>query len=131
MRKTSSTWVSSSLSGVSYNRHSKIKKPDININIHCCATVVQREVTHLHILLSPSPYTCMPMHTTHTHTHTHTHDAHTHTHRPPSPQLCAAEGCSNVKRYSDSVTNLPLCSLKCYKKLRTTSRMHHTQTLTV
>ena len=46
-------------------------------------------------------------------------------HRPPLPQLCAAEGCSNIKRYADSVTNLPLCSLECYKKLRTTSRIHH------
>lgn len=37
---------------------------------------------------------------------------------PSSPTLCAIEGCGQVKKYSDSLTHLPLCSLQCYKQLR-------------
>jgi INO80 complex subunit B len=32
-------------------------------------------------------------------------------------QLCAVEGCSCPRRYRDSTTLLPLCSLECYKTL--------------
>lgn len=35
---------------------------------------------------------------------------------PPQPVLCGIEGCKNQKRYSCSKTNVPLCSLECYKK---------------
>lgn len=35
---------------------------------------------------------------------------------PPKPQLCGITGCKNLKRYSCSKTNIPLCSLECYKK---------------
>lgn len=35
---------------------------------------------------------------------------------PPKPVLCGITGCKNIKRYSCSKTNIPLCSLKCYKK---------------
>ena len=37
---------------------------------------------------------------------------------PPAPALCAVEGCRNPKKYSDSATKLPLCSLQCYRTLR-------------
>lgn len=35
---------------------------------------------------------------------------------PPKPVLCGISGCKNRKRYSCSKTNIPLCSLDCYKK---------------
>lgn len=35
---------------------------------------------------------------------------------PPKPKYCGIPGCKNVKRYSCSKTNIPLCSLECYKK---------------
>lgn len=35
---------------------------------------------------------------------------------PPTPQYCRIEGCKSIKRYSCSKTNVPLCSLECYKK---------------
>lgn len=35
---------------------------------------------------------------------------------PPQPMLCGISGCTNNKRYSCSKTNIPLCSLECYKK---------------
>lgn len=35
---------------------------------------------------------------------------------PPKPVLCGISGCKNTKRYSCSKTNVPLCSLECYKK---------------
>lgn len=34
---------------------------------------------------------------------------------PPETVLCGIEGCKNRKRYSCSKTNVPLCSLECYK----------------
>ena len=39
---------------------------------------------------------------------------------PKEKVLCAVEGCDNMKRYSCSKTNLPLCSLECYKKVQQT-----------
>jgi INO80 complex subunit B len=35
---------------------------------------------------------------------------------PPKPVMCGISGCKNLKRYSCSKTNIPLCSLECYKK---------------
>lgn len=35
---------------------------------------------------------------------------------PPVTVLCGITGCKNLKRYSCSKTNIPLCSLECYKK---------------
>lgn len=35
---------------------------------------------------------------------------------PPKPSYCGIPGCKNLKRYSCSKTNIPLCSLGCYKK---------------
>ncbi|XP_070502861.1 INO80 complex subunit B isoform X2 [Chironomus tepperi] len=35
---------------------------------------------------------------------------------PPKKVLCGIAGCKNPKRYSCSKTNIPLCSLECYKK---------------
>lgn len=35
---------------------------------------------------------------------------------PPKPKLCGITGCKNLKRYACSKTNIPLCSLECYKK---------------
>ena len=35
-----------------------------------------------------------------------------------APVTCAADGCTNPKKYSDPHTKLPLCSLECYKKCR-------------
>ncbi|KAG5672585.1 hypothetical protein PVAND_002701 [Polypedilum vanderplanki] len=35
---------------------------------------------------------------------------------PPKPVLCSISGCNNLKKYSCSKTNVPLCSLACYKK---------------
>ncbi|KAL7023478.1 hypothetical protein ACKWTF_012626 [Chironomus riparius] len=35
---------------------------------------------------------------------------------PPKKVLCGITGCKNLKRYSCSKTNIPLCSLECYKK---------------
>lgn len=35
---------------------------------------------------------------------------------PPKKILCGIVGCKNIKRYSCSKTNIPLCSLECYKK---------------
>lgn len=34
---------------------------------------------------------------------------------PPPIVLCGAPGCGNPKKYSCSKTNIPLCSLQCYK----------------
>jgi INO80 complex subunit B len=36
---------------------------------------------------------------------------------PPVPQQCAVPGCSGRRRYCDSASGLPLCSLACYKTL--------------
>jgi INO80 complex subunit B len=35
---------------------------------------------------------------------------------PPKPVPCGIQGCTNLKKYSCSKTNIPLCSLECYKK---------------
>lgn len=35
---------------------------------------------------------------------------------PPKPTICSIKGCENIKRYNCSKTNVPLCSLECYKK---------------
>ncbi|XP_055838077.1 INO80 complex subunit B [Episyrphus balteatus] len=35
---------------------------------------------------------------------------------PPKPILCGIPGCSNLKIYNCSKTNLPLCSFVCYRK---------------
>lgn len=34
---------------------------------------------------------------------------------PPAIVFCGAPGCSNPKKYACSKTNIPLCSLQCYK----------------
>lgn len=34
---------------------------------------------------------------------------------PPKQVLCSILNCQNIKRYNCSKTNVPLCSLKCYK----------------
>ncbi|XP_010552098.1 PREDICTED: INO80 complex subunit B-like, partial [Tarenaya hassleriana] len=34
---------------------------------------------------------------------------------PPPREKCAGPSCTNPYRYRDSKTNLPLCSLHCYK----------------
>lgn len=36
--------------------------------------------------------------------------------QPPNPILCGITGCEKIKRYNCSKTNIPLCSLECYKK---------------
>ncbi|XP_030557451.1 INO80 complex subunit B [Drosophila novamexicana] len=36
--------------------------------------------------------------------------------KPPPRQLCGIPGCTNRKVYSCSKTNIPLCSLACYRK---------------
>lgn len=36
--------------------------------------------------------------------------------KPPQPVYCSIKNCSNIKKYNCSVTNNPLCSLKCYKR---------------
>ncbi|XP_043709630.1 uncharacterized protein LOC122658654 [Telopea speciosissima] len=36
---------------------------------------------------------------------------------PPPREKCAGPSCSNTYKYRDSKTNLPLCSLKCYKAI--------------
>ena len=39
--------------------------------------------------------------------------------RPPKPRpTCSAQGCKNVKKYSCSSNNLPVCSMECYKKVQ-------------
>lgn len=35
---------------------------------------------------------------------------------PPKLKFCGIPGCKNLKRYSCSKTNVPLCSLECFKK---------------
>lgn len=35
---------------------------------------------------------------------------------PPKPILCGMDGCKNRKRYNCSKTNVPLCSIECYRK---------------
>lgn len=35
---------------------------------------------------------------------------------PPQPKYCGIPGCKNLKKYSCSKTNIPLCSLECFKK---------------
>lgn len=35
---------------------------------------------------------------------------------PPKPVVCGIAGCTNLKRYNCSKTNVPLCSLECFKK---------------
>lgn len=37
---------------------------------------------------------------------------------PRPPPRCSIDGCSEAKRYADSTTGRPLCSLKCFKLLR-------------
>ncbi|XP_065892535.1 INO80 complex subunit B-like isoform X2 [Dysidea avara] len=45
--------------------------------------------------------------------------------RPPPPTiLCSVKGCNNPKKYSDSITQRPLCSLQCYKRLRNCPQPH-------
>ncbi|KAM3910430.1 INO80 complex subunit B [Leptodactylus fuscus] len=34
----------------------------------------------------------------------------------PAPQLCGAPGCANPKKYSCSKTQVPVCSLECYRR---------------
>ncbi|XP_050345626.1 INO80 complex subunit B [Nymphalis io] len=34
----------------------------------------------------------------------------------PKPTLCGVEGCNQIKKYNCSKTDVPLCSLECYKK---------------
>lgn len=36
---------------------------------------------------------------------------------PPPRESCAGPSCTNPYKYRDSKTNLPLCSLKCYKAI--------------
>ncbi|XP_043209042.1 INO80 complex subunit B-like isoform X2 [Amphibalanus amphitrite] len=36
---------------------------------------------------------------------------------PPKPRLCGVAGCSNPRRYSCSVTGVPLCSLECFRAI--------------
>ncbi|KAA8549078.1 hypothetical protein F0562_000762 [Nyssa sinensis] len=36
---------------------------------------------------------------------------------PPPREKCAGPSCSNTYKYRDSKTNLPLCSLQCYKAI--------------
>ena len=39
--------------------------------------------------------------------------------RPPKPRsACSAQGCTNLKKYSCSSNNLPVCSMACYKKVQ-------------
>lgn len=35
---------------------------------------------------------------------------------PPKPVICGMPDCSNIKKYSCSKTNVPLCSFRCYKQ---------------
>lgn len=35
---------------------------------------------------------------------------------PPKPVICGMPHCGNIKKYSCSKTNVPLCSFKCYKE---------------
>lgn len=35
---------------------------------------------------------------------------------PPKVKLCGIPGCKNMKKYSCSKTNIPLCSLECFKR---------------
>ncbi|KAJ7376131.1 INO80 complex subunit B [Desmophyllum pertusum] len=38
---------------------------------------------------------------------------------PPKPKsTCSAQGCKNLKKYSCSSNNLPVCSMACYKKVQ-------------
>lgn len=38
---------------------------------------------------------------------------------PPKPRsACSAQGCTNLKKYSCSSNNLPVCSMACYKKVQ-------------
>lgn len=37
---------------------------------------------------------------------------------PPAPPKCTVDGCPERKRYADSTSGRPLCSLKCFKLLR-------------
>ncbi|KAJ4968171.1 hypothetical protein NE237_014872 [Protea cynaroides] len=37
---------------------------------------------------------------------------------PPPREKCAGPSCGNTYKYRDSKTNLPLCSLQCYKAIR-------------
>lgn len=34
---------------------------------------------------------------------------------PPAREKCAAPACSNSYKYRDSKSNVPLCSLQCYR----------------
>ncbi|XP_022218361.2 INO80 complex subunit B [Drosophila obscura] len=42
---------------------------------------------------------------------------------PPPPQFCCISDCVNRKTYSCSKTNVPLCSLVCYRKHRTAENL--------
>lgn len=35
---------------------------------------------------------------------------------PPKPIVCGIPGCLNIKKYNCSKTNIPLCSMECYRK---------------
>ncbi|KAM3267184.1 hypothetical protein P3S67_032595 [Capsicum chacoense] len=39
---------------------------------------------------------------------------------PPPREKCAGPSCENTYKYRDSKTNVPLCSLKCYKAIHET-----------
>jgi INO80 complex subunit B len=43
---------------------------------------------------------------------------------PAVPQQCAVPGCSGRRRYCDSASGLPLCSLACYKTLHSHTNTH-------
>ncbi|ONK60537.1 uncharacterized protein A4U43_C08F19640 [Asparagus officinalis] len=41
---------------------------------------------------------------------------------PPAREKCAAPSCQNTYKYRDSKSNLPLCSLQCYKTVQGSSQ---------
>lgn len=45
---------------------------------------------------------------------------------PPPREKCAGPSCTNVYKYRDSKSKLPLCSLQCYKALHEKARPLHT-----
>ncbi|EDW53895.1 GM11102 [Drosophila sechellia] len=51
---------------------------------------------------------------------------------PPLSQVCFVSGCENRKKYNCSTTNVPLCSLTCYRKnlLKNKNQITKTSTIT-
>lgn len=41
--------------------------------------------------------------------------------RPPAQQYCAVTGCKGRRKYCDSTSGLPICSLNCYKTLHSSN----------